>query len=36
MCLQVNSLDALNNEYRKAILGLDECLKVAGIAFNAL
>jgi hypothetical protein len=36
MRLQVNSLDALSNEYRKVILGLEECLKAVGIALNAL
>jgi len=32
----VNSLKAQNNEYRKVIPRLEECLKVVGIALEAL
>ncbi len=36
MSLWVNSLKAHNNEYRKAIIGLEECLKAVGIALDTL
>jgi hypothetical protein len=36
MHLQVNSLEAHNNEYRKAIPRLEEHLKGVGIAFDTL
>jgi hypothetical protein len=32
----VNSLEAQNNEYRKAIPRLEECLKGVGVALDAL
>jgi hypothetical protein len=36
MHVRVNSLEAHNNEYTKAIQGLEECRKGVGIAGDAL
>ncbi len=36
MCLQGNSHDAHNNEYRKVIQGLEECMKEVGVVLDAL
>jgi len=36
MCLQLNALEALNKDYRKVILGLEQRLQGVGIAFDAL